>query len=319
MTTQVEGQTVQYIPVDKLDIWPDLSVDQLNREYRLRGPKAVAVAKQAIAKLNELYPNATITWHSAAAVGAEGENGVPLEKLLGAPPKEIVLSVDITSVGRAKQHDKICGCLALRLIPVVGHAKRGRGQIEELTFDSERVCVDPKGARKLGEVADGREAARSAKAEAAGKPKRRTPVGPTKAQREKQMRERVAHILDAKGSYAFKAPSAETTKKLFAGGYNADKAARVVLLGFAADRLSASAEYLEIVRRVLAMKPKEVRQRVLDYAAAKIGYRLLEHHKGGGGEPFGFQQARFEFLSAYGVKASAPKPKTRTKKKGAQR
>lgn len=131
--------------------------------------------------------------------------------------------------------------------------------------------------------------------------------------REREFRETMNKIVAGGSRYsgARYAPT-DVEKMLTGSGFTSDKAVRVLFLSYTLDRCGGSAIVRELVRRVLSMKPNDLRAAVLRFAAREVNDRLVS--RGGQRDPYDMQFARFDLLKAYGQKVAEPKPKQRAKR-----
>jgi hypothetical protein len=184
-------------------------------------------------------------------------------------------------------------------------------------FELQRVCIDGAGWRKYNEAAAARSGGSSSRSYEAPKKTAAQLAKERKQKLEDRRRNIAGHINGASsnGYYRDSAPSADVLKKFTAGGWAGDKAARLLLLSFATERVYTSAEMPEIVRAILAMKPAAVRELVLKRAAARVHSNVASSYRDNGA--FDRRVARYELLTAYGVKT--PEPKRKAPKKKAKR
>lgn len=282
-------------------------VDALNHDWQNSGAPAIEKAKKFLAEVKAAHPKNIITWE-ANRPGYRRESGiVDLVEALGKPPA--AKAGDVTN---ARMHDKVCKCRAYEIDPVTRYSSAvefdGEDRFILEGFGINRVCVD-----KDGWTAYVRESNKSARVGSSGgyTPKKKTKAE-ILAERQRQQRERRARIrqhIDGGGGYRHMTPGADLEKKLIAGGWAGEKAARLILLSYATEGVYTSADMPEIVRGILALKPAKVRELVLHRAAGFVHSNVTSR---GADEPFDRRVAKHELLTAYGVKSTAPERKKRT-------
>lgn len=210
------------------------AVDQANRDYEREGPPAQEKAQAFLADAQAKHPTASITW--------EGDNRL-LVKALGKPPKKKAFG----DVWDEKRHAKGCQCEAFKISRHYSYLD----DEERERFKLERVCVDAAGWKKFNP------SGRAYTAES--RPK-------SKEQREKEMAADAEKAVSADHRYGGYSPKETAVHAKVVNHRDVD---RVVLMALA-DHMQAPSYTYYAWQAVMALSPKEVRDRIRLLAVQKV-------------------------------------------------